>query len=115
MCAQLPPSTTLDGAPLDGPLAVFNRPFSSAPQPFQMGVPAHDAFPAKVWARLRTRVVRADAAAYTTYADPRGEPALRAQIAALLAVSRQLPCHPAQIIVTSGWVIRWGLPAPGWC
>lgn len=107
VCAQLPPNATLDGAPLDGPLAVFNRPFSSAPQPFQMGVPAHDAFPAKVWARMRTRAVRADAAAYTTYADPRGEPALRAQIAALLAVSRQLQCHPDQIIVTSGY--RQGL------
>lgn len=107
VCAQLPLSATHDEVPLDGPLAVFHRPFSSAPQPFQMGVPAHDAFPAKVWARMRTRAVRADAAAYATYADPRGEPALREQIAALLAVSRQLQCHPDQIIVTSGY--RQGL------
>ncbi len=107
VCSQLPPRRADDEAPLDGPLAGFTRPYSSAPLPFQMGVPAHDAFPAKVWARMRTRAVRADAIAYTTYADPRGEPALRAQIASHLAVSRQIQCHPDQIIVTSGY--RQGL------
>ncbi len=107
VCSQLPPRRADDEAPLDGPLAGFTRPYSSAPLPFQMGVPAHDAFPAKVWARMRTRAVRADAIAYTTYADPRGEPALRTQIASHLAVSRQIQCHPDQIIVTSGY--RQGL------
>lgn len=113
VCARLPrqplPSRgrTDPEVPLDGPLASFTRPYSSAPQPFQMGVPAHDAFPAKVWARIRTRAVRADAVAYTTYADPRGEPALREQIASHLAVSRHLRCHPDQIVITSGY--RHGL------
>lgn len=107
VCSQLPPGRANPEVPLDGPLAAFTRPYSSAPLPFQMGVPAHDAFPAKVWARMRTRAVRADAIAYTAYADPRGEPALRAQIASHLAVSRQVQCHPDQIIVTSGY--RHGL------
>ncbi|MGN5480190.1 aminotransferase class I/II-fold pyridoxal phosphate-dependent enzyme (plasmid) [Cupriavidus basilensis] len=89
--------------PLDGPLAGFTRPYSSAPLPFQMGVPADDAFPAKLWARMRTRAVRNDAIAFTTYADPRGEPELRVQIASYLAVSRHAHCHPDQIIVTSGY------------
>lgn len=107
VCARLPPSQADDEAPLDGPLAGFTRPYSSAPLPFQMGVPAHDAFPAKLWARMRARAARADANAYTAYADPRGESALRAQIASHLAVSRQMHCHPDQIIVTSGY--RQGL------
>lgn len=107
VCAQLPPGPTATEIPLDGPLDAFTRPYSSAPLPFQMGVPAHDAFPAKVWARMRARAVRADATGYTTYADPRGERDLRAQIASHLAISRQIQCHPDQVIVTSGY--RQGL------
>lgn len=107
VCARLPVGRADEAAPLDGPLAGFTRPYSSVPLPFQMGVPAHDAFPAKLWARMRTRAVRADAIAYTAYADPRGEPALRAQIASHLAVSRRMHCHPDQLIVTSGY--RQGL------
>lgn len=105
--AQLPAGRADDESPLDRPLAAFTRPYSKAPLPFQMGVPAHDAFPAKLWARMRMRAVRADAVAFTAYADPRGEPELRAQIASHLAVSRQMQCHPDQIIVTSGY--RQGL------
>lgn len=96
-----------DEGPLDAPLDLFTRPYSSAPLPFQMGVPANDAFPARLWSRMRARAVRADATTYTTYADPRGEPALRAQIASHLAVSRRIQCHADQIIVTSGY--RHGL------
>jgi GntR family transcriptional regulator/MocR family aminotransferase len=72
-----------------------------------MGVPANDAFPAKTWSRLRSYAVRADALGFTTYADPRGELELRSQIASHLAVSRQIQCHPDQVIVTSGY--RQGL------
>lgn len=107
VCARLPVGRADDETPLDGPLSAFNRPYSSTPLPFQMGVPAHDAFPTKLWARMRARAVRADAITYTAYADPRGEPALRAQIASHLAVSRQMQCHPDQILVTSGY--RHGL------
>lgn len=107
VCTRPPARQEDDEAPLDGPLAAFTRPYSSAPLPFQMGVPADDAFPAKLWARMRARAVRADAMTYTAYADPRGEPALRTQIASHLAISRHMQCHPDQIIVTSGY--RQGL------
>lgn len=103
VCSTLPPMPTMFEEVLDRPLAAFTRPYSSAPLPFQVGVPAHDAFPAKIWERMRARAVRADAHSYTTYADPRGEPGLRSQIASHLAVSRQIQCHPDQIIVTSGY------------
>lgn len=103
------PSTieAVDDVPVDRPLAAFTRPFSSAPLPFQMGVPAHDAFPAKLWGRMRARAVRDDAITDTTYADPRGEPMLRARIASHLAISRQMQCQPDQIIITGGY--RQGL------
>lgn len=104
---RLPPQPFQHEELLDRPLTGFTRPYSSAPLPFQVGVPAHDAFPSKVWERLRARAVRADALSYTSYADPRGEPGLRKQIASHLAVSRQIQCHPDQIIVTSGY--RQGL------
>lgn len=103
VCSTLPPAPCELEEILDRPLAPFTRPYSSAPLPFQVGVPAHDAFPAKIWERMRARAVRADALSYTTYADPRGEPGLRSQIASHLAVSRQIQCHPDQIIVTSGY------------
>jgi GntR family transcriptional regulator/MocR family aminotransferase len=77
--------------------------FSSAPLPFQMGVSAQDAFPAKLWSRIHARAARDHAFAPTTYADPRGEPVLREQIAAYLAIARGLQCAPEQIIVTGGF------------
>ena len=89
------------------PLAEFDFGYSTAPLPFQVGVPSQDAFPAKLWARISTAVVRSDAFAPTTYADPCGEPALRAQIAAYLAVARGLHCVPEQVLVTNGF--RGGL------
>jgi len=85
------------------PLQDLERGFSLRPLPFQMGVPAQDAFPAKLWARLRTRAVRANAMAPVGPPDPRGEPELRAQIAAQLAITRGICCHPDQIILTSGY------------
>jgi len=88
--------------PIDRPLAAFTRPYSSVPLPFQMGVPAHDAFPVKLWSRMQARAARA-AIDHTTYSDPRGESELRSQISSHLAVSRQVRCHPDQVIVTSGY------------
>ncbi|MES2531201.1 MAG: aminotransferase class I/II-fold pyridoxal phosphate-dependent enzyme, partial [Pseudomonadota bacterium] len=69
---------------------------------FQMGIPAQDAFPAKVWSRILLRAARTAASAVPRYPDPRGEPALRTEIAACLAVARGMACNPAQIFVTGG-------------
>jgi GntR family transcriptional regulator/MocR family aminotransferase len=69
---------------------------------FQMGIPAQDAFPAKVWSRILLRAARTAASAVPRYPDPRGEPALRTEIAAYLAVARGMACNPAQIFVTGG-------------
>lgn len=45
-----------------------------APLPFQMGVPAQDAFPFTLWSRIVGRAARAAAAAPVGYPDPRGHP-----------------------------------------
>jgi len=72
-------------------------------------VPARDAFPAKLWARIHIRAVRDEAVGPTTYPDPRGSPELRAQIASYLAIARGIRCIPDQIIVTNGFRDGLGL------
>jgi GntR family transcriptional regulator/MocR family aminotransferase len=71
--------------------------------PFQMGLPALDAFPRKIWARLGARCVRAMQPADMVHPAVFGLPALRAQIAAYLQVSRGISCSPSQVFVTSGY------------
>lgn len=92
---------------IERPLQDMEPAFSAEPLPFQMGVPAQDAFPVSLWARLRARSVRDEASGPVGYPDPRGELALRAQIAAYLAIARGIRCVPDQIIVTCGY--RGGL------
>ncbi|MGY3697734.1 GntR family transcriptional regulator/MocR family aminotransferase [Bradyrhizobium sp. USDA 3240] len=76
---------------------------------FRMGVPAQDALPAKLLARIRARAVRAELSAVTRTIDPRGELELRREIAAHLAIARGLECSPAQIVITSGFSGGLGL------
>ncbi|MET3896327.1 GntR family transcriptional regulator/MocR family aminotransferase [Devosia sp. UYZn731] len=79
--------------------------------PFQMGLPALDAFPRKIWARLGARAVRAMQPADMVHPPIYGIPALRAQIAAYLHLSRGITCSPAQVFVTSGYRHTIGLVA----
>uniref|UniRef100_UPI0035CB5451 MocR-like pyridoxine biosynthesis transcription factor PdxR n=1 Tax=uncultured Sphingomonas sp. TaxID=158754 RepID=UPI0035CB5451 len=95
-----PPATPVEIA---RPMQGLERGFYLKPLPFQMGVPAQDAFPAKLWSRMRTRAVRDDAMAPVGPPDPRGHPDLRAQIASYLAIARGIRCLPDQIILTSGY------------
>ncbi len=71
--------------------------------PFQMGLPALDAFPRKIWARLGARCVRAMQPADMVHPSVYGLPPLRSEIAAYLQVSRGINCSPSQIFVTSGY------------
>ena len=75
----------------------------AAPPPLQLGIPALDAFPRKLWARLAARRTRATSAADMFYGDPSGLPALRTAIAAYLRVSRGVACQPSQVVVTGGY------------
>ncbi|WP_188607194.1 MocR-like pyridoxine biosynthesis transcription factor PdxR [Chelatococcus reniformis] len=72
------------------------------PLVFRMGVPAHDAFPATVWSRLHRQAVQ-QTSMLTGHLDPRGLPALRAALAAHVAIARGVACSPDQVIVTTGF------------
>jgi GntR family transcriptional regulator/MocR family aminotransferase len=90
-------------APLPDPRidAVSFRPDSILP--FQMGLPALDAFPRKIWARIGARSVRAMQPSDMIHPSVYGLPLLRAEIARYLQVSRGINCSPSQVFVTSGY------------
>lgn len=75
----------------------------AAPRPFQMGLPALDAFPRTLWSRLTAQMARRLGAGMLAYPDPAGLPALREAISAYLAVSRGVACRPEQVVVTGGY------------
>lgn len=91
------------------PLPGLFHDFGAMPLPFQMGVPAQDAFPLKIWSRMMVRGARAAAAAPVSYPDPRGHPDLRREIAAYLALARGISCTPDQILITAGYFGALGL------
>ncbi len=72
-------------------------------RPFQMGLPALDAFPRKIWARLGARCIRAMQPIDMAHPPVLGLPALRTEIATYLQVSRGIDCRPAQVFLTSGY------------
>jgi GntR family transcriptional regulator/MocR family aminotransferase len=72
-------------------------------RPFQMGLPALDAFPRKVWARLGARCSREMQPGDMVHPPVHGLHELRSQIAAYLQVSRGIDCLPSQVFVTSGY------------
>ncbi|MCY1220017.1 HTH-type transcriptional regulatory protein GabR [compost metagenome] len=92
---------TVTPAPEPATSSIGFRPQSILP--FQMGLPALDEFPRKIWARLGARCVRAMQPLDMTHPSVYGQPALRAEIAAYLQVSRGITCAPSQVFVTSGY------------
>ncbi|HDS1819776.1 TPA: PLP-dependent aminotransferase family protein, partial [Pseudomonas putida] len=73
------------------------------PLALQMGLPALDAFPRKLWTRLAGRQLRQAGLEGLVYPDPRGHAPLRAAIAAYLGISRGITCHPEQVFVCAGY------------
>src|SRR3712207_1369769 len=108
--AERPPAFSKRGwLPEAPPLPELFHDFGAAPLSFQMGVPSQDAFPFMAWSRLLTREARRAAAAAVGYPDPRGDPELRKEIAAYLAIARSIQCTPSQILVTAGFSGALGL------
>jgi GntR family transcriptional regulator/MocR family aminotransferase len=91
------------------PFPNFFPDFSTRPATFQMGVPAQDAFPFKLWTRMTLRNARKAALHPVSYPDPRGDPALRQVIASYLAIARGLQCTPDQVLVTAGFAGAIGI------
>ncbi len=76
---------------------------TGGPRPLQMGLPALDAFPRKLWARLVTRQVRRTDADSLAMGDVRGAEALRVAIAGYLGLYRGVECTPQQVFVCAGY------------
>ncbi|WP_420912346.1 PLP-dependent aminotransferase family protein [Pseudomonas endophytica] len=90
----------------------------SAVLPFQMGVPALDVFPRKVWAQISARCARSTQPQHMAHPSVYGLQALRSAIATYLQVARGISCSPAQVFVTGGYretlaLIAQALLAPG--
>jgi len=92
-------------------------------------LPAVDGFPRAAWLAAITRVLRTVPDRRLGYGDDRGEPELRAALAASLARTRGVRADPDQVLVTGGlraslpliWALlrargarRVGVEQPGW-
>jgi GntR family transcriptional regulator/MocR family aminotransferase len=95
------------------PMPEIFHDFGSAPLPFQMGVPAQDEFPGALWSRLLTRAAKRSGTGPVGYPDPRGDPALRKEVAAYLGIARGLRCSPSQVLVTAGYAGALGIAIRG--
>ncbi|GAA3607415.1 PLP-dependent aminotransferase family protein [Gibbsiella greigii] len=72
-------------------------------RPFQLGLPALDAFPRKTWVRLAGHNLRILDTAAMSYPDPAGYEPLRRAISAYLGISRGIACTHEQVFVTAGY------------
>jgi len=65
-------------------------------------VPALDAFPRELWARMAARILRHPPTGLLNYGDAAGYPPLRHAIAEYLRAARGVRCSMEQVIVTAG-------------
>ncbi len=83
-------------------LATLGIPGGGPSRPFRIGVPALDAFPWELWARLTSRRLRHSPEAVSGYGPSAGYAPLREAIAASVAAARGAVCTAAQVVITSG-------------
>ncbi|MBV9111937.1 MAG: PLP-dependent aminotransferase family protein [Hyphomicrobiales bacterium] len=70
--------------------------------PLTPGVPALDAFPFALWARLNARFHRRQGASDLAYGEPLGYRPLREAIAGYVGAARGITCSPDQVLVATG-------------
>lgn len=85
------------------------EPGAQSVRPFQMGLPALDDFPRKLWSRLMVRHARALAMDALHQPGTDGYMPLREAVRSYLAVSRGILCSTEQLIITSGFQGALGL------
>ena len=71
--------------------------------PFQLGLPALDAFPRAQWGRIMTKQVHNLTATSLGHPPAAGVPVLREAIAQYLQLSRGFSCQPEQVFICSGY------------
>ncbi|SFJ95433.1 GntR family transcriptional regulator / MocR family aminotransferase [Bradyrhizobium sp. Gha] len=89
-----------------------------APRLFQMGLPALDAFPRKLWSRLAASHARSLSFSKMVYQGASGYAPLRQAIANRLTISRGISSSETQVFITAGFLgaltlIARTLLAPG--
>jgi len=106
-------SPTLTASPKQtpqGPPRSFAlEPATDGVKPFQMGLPALDVFPRKLWSRLMVKHGRAMAVAALNQPAAEGYMPLREAIRSYLAISRGILCSTEQVVVTAGFQGALGL------
>ncbi|MDR7052926.1 GntR family transcriptional regulator/MocR family aminotransferase [Pseudomonas koreensis] len=75
----------------------------ASPQPLQLGLPAMDVFPRKLWNRLVGKELRTSGVHSLVYPDAQGHYSLRVAIAGYLGISRGVRCTPDQIFICAGY------------
>jgi GntR family transcriptional regulator / MocR family aminotransferase len=75
---------------------------TQAAWPLTPGVPALDAFPFGLWARLNARFHRRQSAADLAYGEPLGYRPLREAIAGYVGAARGITCLPDNVLVATG-------------
>ncbi|CNL59459.1 MocR-like pyridoxine biosynthesis transcription factor PdxR [Yersinia aleksiciae] len=71
--------------------------------PFQLGLPALDAFPRAQWGRIMAKQLHNLTAASLGHPPVTGLPALRESIAHYLQLSRGFSCQPEQVFICAGY------------
>jgi len=89
--------------------SILRPPPAATVPPFQMGMPALDAFPRKAWSRLVARHGRAAPA--SALPEAAGLMRLRREIATYLGVARGVATAPENVLVTGGFQGALGLVA----
>lgn len=72
------------------------------PLAYQLGLPALDLFPQKLWGSLSSRQMRLQSK-MLSYPTPSGYPPLRESICAYLQLSRGVDCSSEQVFITAGY------------
>ena len=78
-------------------------PARAAPLPFQIGLPALDEFPCKLWTNLTVHAARGIQSADLAAPDPAGLADLRQEVAAYLGAARGIRCFADQVLITTGY------------
>ncbi|MGA9620038.1 MAG: PLP-dependent aminotransferase family protein [Serratia proteamaculans] len=76
---------------------------NGATPPFQLGLPALDAFPRAQWQRIVGRQLRTAPLASMAHPSTQGLPELRAAITNYLQLSRGISCRPEQVFICAGY------------
>jgi GntR family transcriptional regulator/MocR family aminotransferase len=98
---QTPAGTGVSTKPRTRPAASERSPREALP--FQLGLPALDAFPHKLWSRLGARHLRQLASTDLDYPDAQGLATLRRSLVRYLGVSRGIACEPRQVFITASY------------